>query len=134
MFLRFISPLREGGGRAIHYGIFQAVYHCRDELELPHWHRALLVEQLDWFKAKLPSPAERHFIPRSGRDHRFEAICWFKGEATDMVRRAWEMKATIELAGLHITVRQARDVGAVCYEDAYQVVARPRRDAVPKFG
>ena len=133
MYLRFVSPLREGR-RGVYSGIFQAAFTCRDEVDMPAYLRRQLIEEIDWFKAHLHSPDDCHFRPRHSGQHRWESICWFKASARHMIARAWSLKACIEDAGMPICIRHTSDPGVITYEDDHQIVAYPRRGADIGFG
>ena len=137
MYLRFVSPLKaEGSTRArdLHMGIFQAVIHCRDDIETPAWLRRQLDKEFDWFKTYLPSPDERYFETWCVRDYHWDSVCWFKDSATQMIKRAWALKALIEEAGLPMAVLHTETPGRISYRDKYQIVAYPLRSDLPKFG
>ena len=125
MYLRFISPVRPSA-RSIDYGLFQAIIACRDFDDYPKWLRDEVEADFDWFKTYLPSPDEKHFpdvIVRARAAH----ICWFRAEATEMVKRAFGIKALLNEVGCSIVVRKTNNPGSIIYSDKWQVVARPHK-------
>ena len=137
MYLRFVSPLKaEGSTRArdLHMGIFQAVMHCRDDIDTPAWLHCQLEKEFDWFKIYLPTPNEDVFRIRHCKTYHWDSLCWFKASARQMIKRAWALKALIEEAGLPITVLHTDNPGWIIYRDKYQIVAHPQRSNLPRFG
>ena len=137
MYLRFVSPLKHGGSarpRDLHMGIFQAVIHCRDDVEMPTWlHRHLIVE-MKWFNEYLPCLAD-HYFDRTHVGHIHpDPICWFKSGAKRFIDRAWTLKALLEEAGVPLAVVHTSEPGSISYQDKYQIVAHPLRTDLPKFG
>lgn len=132
MYLRFTSPVRSGR-RGVHMGIFQAAFICRDDVDMPAYLRKQLIEEIDWFKDNLRSPNAHHFIPFHSRTYRWESICWFKSSARNMIDHAWSLRALIEECGMPLALLHTRNPGRISYEDDYQIVAYPRRDAAIKF-
>ncbi len=112
-------------------GLFQLAARCRDAVETGDGARWLLRAHLRWFSAHLPMP--RRFSPfRDGwRRSSFGwkrqpiAISWFKGDATEHLRRAGEMAAILAELGLATRLVATDAPGYVTYEDAFQVVAMP---------
>lgn len=136
MYLRFVSPLKLGGSarpRDLHMGIFQAVITCRDDVDTPTWLHAQLIEEFDWFKDHLPSPDEKYFETWHVRDYHWDSICWFKASASQMIKRAWALKALIEEAGMPISVISTTTPGRITYQDKHQIVSHPLRTDLPKF-
>ncbi|MEP3655394.1 MAG: hypothetical protein ABJO36_10915 [Litorimonas sp.] len=137
MYLRFVSPLKHGGSarpRDLHMGLFQAVIHCRDNVDMPTWLHAQIIEEFEWFKEYLPSPDDKYFRYWYVRDFHWDSICWFKASAHQMINRAWALKALIEETGMPLSVVGTKNPGSIRYEDRYQIVANPLRSDLPKFG
>jgi len=127
MYLRFVSPLRHEGRRGVNLGLFQAAFHCRDERHLPKWHVHQLLTEIEWFKANLPSPDAQHFKPWHQKTYHWQAMCWFKGEAVEMVDHARNLAWLIEEAGLPLCTHKTKEPGTISYADRYQIVAYPKR-------
>jgi len=132
MYLRFTSPVRSGR-RGVHMGIFQAAFICRDDVDMPAYLHKQLIEEIDWFKANLQSPNARHFRTQHFSQFRCESICWFKSSAKQMIDHAWALRALLEECGMPISLLHTKNPGHISFEDNYQIVAYPRRDAAIKF-
>ena len=129
MYLRFISPW-PSDMRNVDYGIFYAVYHCRDEQLLPGYLLDELLTELSWFKNYLPSPDEHNF---DYAGHRI-GICWFKDDAKVMIRRARNMAALMAEGDVWITEARTPDPGHILYRDDYQIVAKPSKSTPTRWG
>lgn len=125
MYLRFISPVRPTA-RSVDYGLFQAIIACRDFDDYPKWLRRQVESDFDWFKTHLPSPDEKYFHDHHVRA-RADHICWFRAEATEMVKRAFSIKALLNELECMIVVRKTKNPGQIIYSDKWQVVARPNK-------
>ena len=136
MYLRFVSPLKYEGStktRELHMGIFQAAFKCRDDVDMPPWLHRQLIEEIDWFRAYLPSP-DAHYFDRCYTGHVHpDAICWFKASAKRFIDHAWTLKSLIEEAGLPLSIINTQTPGRISYQDKYQIVAYPLRSDLPKF-
>jgi hypothetical protein len=115
-FVRF-AHLREP------YGVFSYVDEARG------WLREEKREELDeivgWFRAHLDEPA--CLVPARRRrktedEGNAEAICWFRAEAREHVRRARRLAALVRRAGVPIVERWCDVVpGEICSEDKDQL-------------
>lgn len=133
MYLRFVSPLREGR-RGMYYGIFQATIECRDNEETPFYLREAIRKEFGWFKKHLPEPAE-HAFARPRCPHQWPiGICWFRSEAREMINRAYYLSTLIGECDMVITVLKTRHPGQVLYKDKYQIVAIPEESTPTAWG
>jgi len=101
---------------------------------MPAWLHRQLIQEIDWFKEYLPSPAEHHFDRTYVGHLNPNAICWFKASAKRFIEHAWTLKILIEEAGLPMSVIHTRQPGSISYQDKYQIVAYPLRTNLPRFG
>ena len=120
MFLRFTTlEVNDQSNRKT--GILVAAHELRDEGDLPSSDDAALRDMLGWFNEHLK-------IPRLlSDDEHYRALSWFKPEAKEALKRAWDLKNLLESNGLTIEVHKTNDPGIVCYSDGWQVVAKPKK-------
>ena len=76
---------------------------------------------IDWFERHLPLPDRTKLEPM--------AIFWFKASAVSFIRPIWELVHILEEFGYHVETLKTSKPGYICYEDDYQVGARPFRDS-----
>ena len=60
------------------------------------------------------------------REHR-RALSWFKPEASEPIRRMWDLAEILKQHEIEIDVFKTNDPGIIIYEDGWQVVAKPRK-------
>jgi hypothetical protein len=120
MYLRFQGH-KPNLGTASRLGIFQLAFELRDRHDLPDYVYDELQLQLNWLKKNLTSPNVLD------RDSNYRAICWFKTNAREPLKRIWAIKAILNEFGYHIDVIKTKHPGIVIYEDGWQVVAKPPR-------
>lgn len=130
VYLRFISPWPSYNMKNVDFGIFQALIKCRDEGLVPSYLLKPALKEFDWFKQKLPSPDE-HYFNYAG--HAI-GICWFRSDATAMIRRARRIAALLAEGDIWITVSQTHNPGIILYRDDYQIVAKPTKKTPTKWG
>lgn len=124
MYLRFVSPLSHRGRRKdVHYGIFQAAFHCRDNIDKPNWLQAQLVVEIEALKASISAPCDSVFDHRCQPGFHIEPVCWFKPEATIPIRQCFTVRALLDLCGVPVSVLKTRTPGRVVFEDRLQIVA-----------
>lgn len=120
MFVRFVvgtvrQPARE------QCGILVAGYDLLEDADLERYEWRWLRECLSWFEMELPVPPyQRHSWSE-------RASCWFHDSARDMIRRARDIAAILELHQQPVRMLRTRTPGAILYEDSYQIVAVSRR-------
>ena len=124
MYLRFESRL-EHGDYKFRFGIFQAAMNLRDNEAVAEYVREAMRQDIDWYKEFLPSPDEDYFLLRRHGRQACLGVCWFKYQATEMIRRAYDMKHRLDAWGYPITVLKSRAPGRIKYQDDYQVVVNP---------
>jgi hypothetical protein len=57
------------------------------------------------------------------------AIFWFKSSAGKFIKQIWELVQVLKEHGYHVENLKTSKPGYICYEDEYQVGARPFRDS-----
>jgi len=133
MYLRFVSPLRSCV-RGVNMGIFQSAFECRDEPLHPEFLRNAIRIEIDWFKKHLPSPDEKVFQVKSRGYMQSVGICWFKSEASEMISRAFSLRALLSECGMQVTTIGTAMPGQILYADDYQIVAKPATTTPTKWG
>ncbi len=124
MYMRFVSPLRSDR-RGVDLGIFQCAIECRDDMRQPEFLREAIRTEFDWFKKELPSPKKRMFQVKSKRAMLSVGICWFKSHASEMIERAFTLRALLDECGYRIVIRTTYEPGQILYTDDFQIVAKP---------
>ncbi len=127
MYVRFISPQRIKGRRG-YYGIFQAALDVVYDDATPYHFYLPLRELLDWFNDHLPCPDNGSFTVRSRKRRQPVGICWFRGDAAEMVGNAHLMAAMLKECDIPISQIATRNPGQLLYRDDYQVVAKPYKE------
>ncbi len=112
-------------GQRYRLGLFQAIDHATQSDHSEKWALDLMWETYDWFRKNLKTPDrfETGGWSRKGNP----ALCWYKPDAQDHIRRMHDLKLALEACAIHVEVLTTRDVGQVLYEDAHQVAAVPNR-------
>ena len=135
MYIRFAGHdvIRLGlrGGEPVRRGIFRSVYCVRDSPDTPDWLRDEIARELVWFNDNLPVPNGSVFWVRSRKRYRQQGLCWFRDDATEMIRRVFDLRALLQEGGYPIELMRTQRPGSILYRDAYQVVARPDRTSSP---
>ena len=124
MYLRFESYLQDRDYK-FRLGIFQAAFNLRDNEAVADYARNAIREDIEWYKENLPSPDEYYFYLRRHKTREALGVCWFKYQASEMIRRAYIMKDRLEEWGYPIFVIKSRKPGRIKYQDDYQVVVNP---------
>lgn len=121
MYVRFVTALANARTRS-ETGIFQS-YFVLIENDCPEWILDQLNEHFVWFNANVDCPDRRaiHF----GRRSSLWGTCWFRPEATELIRRCREMAMLYEEAGLTVRCLVWRGPAQVIWSDAHQIVAAP---------
>ncbi|MEK6335686.1 MAG: hypothetical protein AABM67_12105 [Acidobacteriota bacterium] len=124
MFVRFVSEEIDESSH-VSAGIFSAAFDLIDELTMPDPDHAELNDLMDWFDLNLRGPFRfRRKSPRRAR----RSICWFKSEAQEHLRRAWQMTMILERNNVFVRMIKSRKAGYIIYEDDAQVLAEPFAD------
>lgn len=133
MYLRFVSPLRSSVC-GVNMGIFQSAFECRDEPLHPEFLREAIREEIDWFKKHLPSPDESVFQVKSRGHMHSLGICWFKSKASEMISRAFSLRALLGECGMQVTTIGTDNPGQILYADDFQIVAKPIATTPTQWG
>ena len=122
MFIRFASGELDPDAR-VPAGLFHALYLLQWSDEVPKYELDAVRQIENWFDENLTS------IPDYVTDYwrSYEAICWFKSNASHHLSRAWEMAEILERNDVLVWTIRSREVGDIYYEDDAQVFARPTR-------
>lgn len=123
-YIRFVCPSRREGLSAPD-GIFGAAYALRDAHRVSPATAERLETLLDWFHHNMSMPG---FGTLPGSSRKAEAalgLSWFKNDASDALARAYDLTRLLQGQGYRIEILHSRRIGAILYEDDYQVVAEP---------
>lgn len=102
-------------------GVFAAAYALLESRSLSRANERILREILNWFSQNLPVPQK---FDTDG------AIFWFKSDARECTRKAWELVLALRRHSLEVDMLRTRRPGYVIYEDELQVGAIPFRDTL----
>lgn len=124
MFIRFVSGEIDSDSH-VRAGIFCAACDVIDRQTLSDADFEELAELMCWFRLHLKGPFE-HRLRKPWRAPR--SICWFKAEAHEHVKHAWQMVNVLERNDVFMGMIKARTAGYIIYEDEAQVLAQPSAD------
>lgn len=120
MFVRFVVGIESENAFWLD-GVITAARILRDEGELYRHESERLNEVFAWFNGHLPCPPFRQKL-RSGEWSR-DAVCWFRAEAGEPIRRIWDIVAILEEHGTPVRLVTTKKPGKIVYSDPYQIVA-----------
>ena len=122
MFIRFVSGELDPDAR-VPAGLFHSLDQLYGSDEVPLYELDAVREVQNWFEENLTS------IPDYVSDYwrSYEAICWFRSNASHHLSRAWELAGILERNNVLVWTIKSREVGVIYYEDEVQVFARPTR-------
>ena len=100
-------------------GVFYAAGELEDCDDLCPTVAERLKRSLDWFSENLIVPQRRLVMRRS--------VFWFRGSATDVIERIWELVAILDEEAAFVETRSTRRPGAITYKDEQQIAAIPNR-------
>jgi hypothetical protein len=87
-----------------------------------HYESDRLEVTYDWFNEHLPCPPFQSNL-RSG-EWTQDAVAWYRAEATEPIRRMWEIVAILREHGVAVWTVTSERPGKIVYEDDYQVLAQ----------
>ena len=105
--------------------MFYSAYEMQTRDSITGWMRAELESELNWFEAHLPVPGKFGF--RDDRCAQRQGVCWFRPEAREHITHAHYLAWLLCEAGVQVDCRTSMSPGDILYDDAYQIVALPRR-------
>jgi len=115
MFVRFVV----GNERERYWlltGVITEARILRDDGRLEAYEVQALEKAYEWLNLHLPCP------PFSSSNWPRAAVCWFKDDAGDAVRRMWDLVAILREHGAPVRILRSQTPGKILYEDEYQVV------------
>src|SRR5581483_12246570 len=115
-FIRFVIGRKDEDSH-VEQGVFQAVALAIEWQEIKGNDADELNTLRGWFSENLEKPSS------FGRDKLRRGICWFKTDATEHIRRIWEMVQILERNGIYVKKIKTDKPGYVVYEDEWQLVA-----------
>ena len=115
MFIRFVVGT-DGDYHRDLTGIVTEARLLRDAGELSPNETEQLENLYDWFNERLPVP------PYSTSNWPADVVAWFRDDATDAVRRMWDVIALLRDHSVSVRMLTSNNPGRVVYEDDYQVV------------
>jgi hypothetical protein len=75
----------------------------------------------EWFNEHLPCPPFKRKL--SSGEWTRDAVAWFRAEATEAIRRTWDIVSVLREHGVVVRMVTSDRPGKIVYEDDYQVVA-----------
>ena len=108
-------------GSRVRSGVFQSAYELMSSPSLDESIHAEFKLHIGWFEENLRLPPRISFSKR-------DAICWFKEESREHIRRLWSVVALLDDQDRRVRLLTARRPGYKTYEDRHQVVAVPFSD------
>jgi hypothetical protein len=88
-----------------------------------------LEDLLSWFRTNLTiSNNFNRSKSKGSRDKNAAGLSWFKEDASEAIRRSYELISLLQENGYPIEIIRAERVGYIVYEDEQQVVAEPFSD------
>jgi hypothetical protein len=120
MLLRFVAGTDTENAFRLE-GIITVASVLRDQGELYEHESQWLEAIFDWFNQNLPCPPFSRNL-RSGEWTR-NAVCWFRDQAGEPLRRIWDIVAVLEEHGTTVRLVKTNRPGKIVYSDRYQVVA-----------
>jgi len=124
MFIRFVCGEIDEDSHVL-AGLFCAAFDLIKTEKLSDHDYAELADLMRWFRLNLKGPFE-HRLRKPWRAQR--SICWFKSDADEHVKHAWQMMNVLERNDVFMQVIKSRTAGYIIYEDAAQVLAQPSAD------
>lgn len=126
-YVRFVTPrIDESSFRR--QGLFHAVHGLMDTADLPPHDRDELMGLHNWFSTHLAVP--NRFARSRRRDAASKAICWFKSDAKEHVRRMHFFCRVLDEHGVWTEMIKSAKPGYVVFEDRHQVAAVPFAETV----
>jgi len=119
-FIRFVIGRKDEDSH-VEQGVFQAVALAIEWQDIKGNDADELNALRRWFSENLEKPSS------FGRYKLRRRICWFKTDATEHIRRIWEMVQILERNGIYVKKIKTDKPGYVVYEDEWQLVAEPFR-------
>jgi hypothetical protein len=120
MLLRFVAGTDTQNAFRLD-GVITVACVLRDNRELYEHESQWLDTIFDWFNENLPCPPFQRKL-RSGEWTR-NAVCWFRDQAGEPLRRIWDIVAVLEEHGTTVRLVTTNRPGKIVYSDRYQVVA-----------
>jgi hypothetical protein len=125
MFIRFVVSYRHHTSMRL-MGVFQAARRLRDGGGFDLFDEISHDRIVGWFDGRLAVPTR---FSRSRRPHaQANAICWFKPDATEHIRRIRSLVRLLEQNAVLTRTLRTTKPGYIVYEDCHQVAAVPFRD------
>jgi hypothetical protein len=120
MFVRFVVGA-DAESAAWLTGVFTEARLLRDTGQLFDYECERLEATYEWFNQHLPCPPFKKKLP-SG-EWTQHAVAWFRAEASEPIRRMWDIVAILREHGIAVRMVTSERPGRIVYEDDYQVVA-----------
>jgi hypothetical protein len=115
VFVRFVVG-NDGEHHRSLTGIITEVRLLRDKGVLSPHQVSWLEETYIWFNSNLPVP------PFSSAKWPEDAVSWFRDDATDAIRKMWDIVALLREHGVTVRMLRSANPGRILYQDPYQVV------------
>lgn len=129
MYLRFVDA-RTLTNSGVREGFFVAAYELRKRQSISAWELSEMETCLQWFRQNLPVPDRFNRTTSKGYCRRdAKGISWFKNDAKACLTMAYRMFTILNEHGYPVEMIKSDNVGYIIYEDEFQIVAEPFRDA-----
>ena len=120
MFLRFVAGTDTENPFWLS-GVITVASALRDQGELYQHESRWLDEIFNWFNENLPCPPFRAKL--RSREWSLNAVCWFRDQAGEPLRRIWDIVAVLEEHGTTVRLVTTARPGKIVYSDMFQIVA-----------
>lgn len=115
MYIRFVVGQEDEDHRKL-TGLITEASLLAERGELALYESQLLEDIFEWFNENLPCP------PFSGDHWPEDAVSWFKPEATEPIKKMWELASLLKEHDIPIRILKSEMPGRSWYEDEYQIV------------
>lgn len=102
-------------------GVFTVARELRDAGTLEPHQTERLNEGFAWFNAHVPCPPFKEM--RGTQEWSPDAVAWFREEATEEIRRMWDIVAILKEHGIPVRFFRSSAPGRIVYSDDVQIVA-----------
>ena len=113
VFIRFVSGVIDEDSH-VAAGLFCAAFDLIEKRTLSEPDLDELADLMCWFRRHLNGPFE-HRLKKPWRAR--QSICWFKSNAHEHVKQAWQMARLLERNDVFMRMIKFRKVGYIIYED-----------------
>ena len=122
MYIRFITEfINEYDEKET--GVFQALGFLLRSYHVQDYDATRLEEIRTWFSKYLDKPTK--FNKSKSKNNENAAICWYKSNSKEHIKRMYDLIPIFENYDIVITVIKRENPGYIIYEDKYQIATLP---------